>query len=82
MWTIRRARLVKHLVGVVVGTQHHVPHLAQVVVRDVPVEQVGHAVDEYAGRFPPAQKLTEPVRARREVESIGPRLAAPYKSLI
>ena len=66
----------ENLVGVVVSLQHDVPHLAQVVVGDVLVEQVGHAVDEHVGRLPPPEGFVEPSRAQGDVEPLGPTAAA------
>ena len=60
----------------VVSLQHDVPHLAQVVVGDVLVEQVGHAVDEHVGRLPPPEGFVEPSRAQGDVEPLGPTAAA------
>src|SRR5690606_9495819 len=44
-----------------------------VVVRDVLVEQVGHAVDEDPRRLPPAQRLLEPLGSQRHLEPVRER---------
>src|SRR6266700_3074842 len=53
-----------------IGADHHIEYPANIIVRDVPMEQIGHRVYKYPPRLPPPQGHVQSLRPELEIEAL------------